>query len=294
MTMEQPLFSIVIPAKNEGKNVLHTLQSILHSANHSSYEIIIIDDNSADHCCNYIKEYINDKNIRLTTTTGIGLAPAKQLGARLATGKILLFCDAHVFVEDRWLDKLAEPLLNEKADALCPGIAPHDQPNAIGYGQIWDSNLAVNWLGRPEGLTPVPLLPGGCMAIKAQTFWDVGGFDEGFRVWGYEDGELSLKLWLMGFQVCTLPEVVVLHIFRRNFPYRVSMEHVNYNLLRMAYTHFNEERIKKVSQLAAKNGAIEDLVQEVLNGGALTQKAGYDTLRKYDDNWYFEKFEINF
>jgi hypothetical protein len=39
------------------------------------------------------------------------------------------------------------------------------------------------------------------------------------------------------------PEVKILHVFRaNNVPFRFTWDDVNYNLMRMAYSHFKEER----------------------------------------------------
>lgn len=76
--------------------------------------------------------------------------------------------------------------------------------------------------------------------------FDIGGFERGFRVWGREDEEISLKLWLFGYQCCVLPDIKVYHVFRSETqPFPLTWDDINYNLLRMAYSHFNEERIEK-------------------------------------------------
>ncbi|MFP3589730.1 galactosyltransferase-related protein, partial [Paraburkholderia sp. SIMBA_055] len=81
-----------------------------------------------------------------------------------------------------------------------------------------------------KGLEPVetPCLPGGCLAIKKDVFFDIGGFDKGFIVWGHEDIEISIKMWLFGYKCFIQPQVKVLHIFRKSFPYTVKASHTDY------------------------------------------------------------------
>lgn len=44
----------------------------------------------------------------------------------------------------------------------------------------------------------------------------IGGFEHGFKTWGREDEEISLKLWLMGYKCAVEPACTVLHIFRQD------------------------------------------------------------------------------
>ena len=39
-------------------------------------------------------------------------------------------------------------------------------------------------------------------------FEDCGGFDEGLPRWGCEDDELSLRLWMLGYECHVVPDVV--------------------------------------------------------------------------------------
>jgi hypothetical protein len=68
------------------------------------------------------------------------------------------------------------------------------------------------------------------------------------------------------------------------------MNHVHYNLLRMAYSHFKEERIAKI-QRQVPSGR---LVKRVLDGGVLEQRDRYLRQRKYDDDWFMNRFDIPF
>lgn len=290
--------SIIIPAKNEGINILNTIKSIISSKTNMSYEIIIVDDGSKENRPHYYEKYFYDKPIIIKVSKGLGVAGAKQFGSRYATGKILLFCDAHVFVEDLWLDKLAEPLEKGELDAICPSIAPHDGPHHCGYGQTWDSNLGIQWLPNPRKISTVPLLPGGCMAVKSSIFHKIGGFDEGFQIWGYEDGEISLKLWLMGYRIGVHPRVKILHVFRKKFPYYVDSKYINYNLLRMAYIHFNQKRIQKVLAILDKKinnrMQLERFQKQVLKKEVFDLRKWFILHRQYDDDWFFKKFRIPF
>ncbi|HBV97891.1 MAG: hypothetical protein JL50_07615 [Peptococcaceae bacterium BICA1-7] len=288
------LASVIIPAKNEGANVLNTLNSMLGVKNQTPYEIIVIDDGSEDGCCRFLGETYGDQEVKLITTPGLGSAKARNLGASKALGSVYIFCDAHIFVEDHWIDRVLQPILEERVEAACPGIAPHDRPHDVAGGFTWNEELRFTWLPRPPRLSPSPLLPGGCLAVRAEVFWKVGGFDRGFIIWGREDEEISLKMWLFGYRLGVCPDARILHIFRERHPYTVTWEHVDYNLLRMAYSHFKNERIARVLELIKNHPGSNRVERMIMESDTFVQRQEYLKKRKRDDDWFFKRFRIPF
>lgn len=292
--MSGPLVSVIIPVKNEGINIFNTVKSVLGASNTTPYEVVVVDDGSRDRCCRFLSGSTSSGKVRLITTQGLGAARARNAGAAHARGEIFIFCDAHIFVEDHWIDRLIEPLLDGKLDAVCPGIAPHDRPNDVAGGFTWDEKLKFTWLPRPPKLSLTPLLPGGCLAVKAGVFFDVGEFDRGFVVWGREDEEISLKMWLFGYRLGVNPGVRILHVFRERHPYTVTWENVDHNLLRMAYSHFRSERIAKAIELIKNHPDSHRVERRVVESDVLTQRREYRQRRKRDDDWFFNRFRIPF
>lgn len=291
----KPLVSLIFPAKNEGGNVRSTLESALQAKTDYSFEMIIVDDGSTDGCCDVVASYshANMGRIRSLRTEGIGLAQAKNLGARHSKGEYLIFCDAHLFFEDLWIDGLLEPIRTGLADGTTPGIAPTNSPDIVGYGQTLDNNLGIQWNGWQANPFPSAVMPGGCFAVSRHVFFDIGGFDHGFRLWGYEDVEISLKMWLFGYKCYVQPNVKILHLFRETHPYTVTYDHINYNLMRMAYSHFNVARILQCNELI-KYSDPDHIESTVLESNVLRQRQAYFARRKYDDNWYMHNFGIPF
>ncbi len=285
--------SIIVPAKNEGENVKTTLDSIFSSETTHLFEVIIVDDDSSDHCCDFIKTYKNKKQLKLIKTKGIGAANARNLGATHSTGQFLIFCDAHLQFEDWWIDQLIEPLKTGKTNVVTPGIADYSNSTEIGYGQTLTKDLKTRWNEKQDGLFETAVIPGGCFAITRQVFNDVGGFETRFRSWGHEDVEFSIKLWLFGYCCHVQPNVKILHLFRKKHPYKVSVYDVNYNLLRMAFLHFNEYRIEKCKRLLRYQD-VNRIESHVIKDKVLKQRDHYFKKRIYDDDWYFSKFKINF
>jgi glycosyltransferase involved in cell wall biosynthesis len=289
--------SLIIPCRNEKDLLSQTVSSIMISQTTVSFELIIVDDGSLDGCCDFLKQMLPSlANIKLIRTANQGAANARNLGAKQAIGDIFIFCDAHINVPDFWLDHLVAPFHDPLVHALVPGIGAVDQPQAVGYGGTWDAAQKWCWLGRPtdKDIFEVPFAPGGCVAIRATTFHTIGGFDPGTRVWGYEDQEISLKLWLFGYTIFATTKVSILHVFRKKHPYQVGMVNLLHNLLRMNFLHLSTTRINKSINLLKEQYFFNAAITAVVLSNVWHIRKRYLLQRKFDDDWFFEKFNIPF
>ncbi|HEX3033284.1 MAG TPA: glycosyltransferase [Bacillota bacterium] len=291
--MDQPVASVILPCKNEGQNVINTIRSMLAARERLPYEIIVIDDGSTDDCCQPLRPQ-PPAGVKLVTTAGLGAAQARNLGAYHAQGEYLVFCDAHLFVGNYWLENLLNPLFKRRFHGICPGIAPVQNAAQAGWGQKIKPNFGVLWLPRPNEVREVPILPGGCLAVTREAFEHVGGFDQGFHIWGHEDVELSIHLWLYGHPLAVHPDVRVLHVFRPRHPYLVTIDDYYYNILRSAYSHFSPERIRRIEKIAQQSVNYAKLMDELMARGVMEQRARYFSERLYDDDWFFRKFGMEF
>lgn len=292
---EMPLVSLILPVKNEGINVKNTIESALNVKTDYPFELVIVDDASTDECCGFLESYEGDERIRWITAEGIGATSTRNLGAEQAKGEFLVFCDAHLFFEDWWLDRMLAPIRAGVADAVNPGIASTHSPNQIGYGEMLNRHLQISWNSKKKQNDPFPaaILCSCCLAISRDVFFDIGGYDHDFKVWGFNDVEISIKLWLFGYKCYIQPKVKILHLFRKKHPYKVTWEFVYFNMLRTAYSHFNEERIEKCKSLM-KYANPDHIERMVLESNALEQRKAYFERRKFDDDWYMKTFNIPF
>lgn len=91
--------SILIPVRNEERNILFLLESIAEQE-YDNYEVIILDDDSTDNTLQICEKFI-EQNPKFSIVKGLPL-PADWLGknyachqlAQLANGRYLLFLDA--------------------------------------------------------------------------------------------------------------------------------------------------------------------------------------------------------
>lgn len=289
--MKDPLISIIIPCKNDGVNVRNTINSIRENSAPAPYEIIVVDCASDDGCCDFLRDG-KEEGVILVTTSDVHANVAKNTGAENAGGEIYVFCDPHILVEREWLQKLSESLTIPGIGAVSPVIKSPDKAQASVGGLALEQNLGVKWLPRPEDISPAPVLPRACLAITKEVFAAIQGFDSGFRLYGYDDVEFSLKLWLLGFGAYVNPKVTVSHIYNGFRPYALNIADIHFNLLRMAVLHFNQNRLSRITAQIKNAPYFTEIYTDVIISGAPEKRQTYFKQRVNDDNWFMQGFNI--
>lgn len=304
------LVSIIIASKNEGDLLRQTIDSIQSSKNNTDYEIVIVDDGSDDDSASFltIEAYHNIKYIK---TDGIGLACARNAGAAEASGDIFIFCDAHIEVPDYWVDILTSVITSENADGVCPCIADLKKDDKSAWYKIdncinsWSridercgktivSLTKSSWLPPQEQAFEVPVLPGGCFAVTRKAFETVRGYENGLRTYGWDEEEISVKLWTFGFVLKAVPQVTIKHYFRAVMPYTVPNQDVLYNLIYLAMCHYSDRRVEiLMEELKMVFPKSEYLYQQIFTPQNIQNKRKfYQDKRLYTDDWFFNKFNL--
>ena len=95
-----PLVSVILPVRNEGRNIRTCLNSLINQT-YGNYEIIVIDGNSTDDTRDIILDIKNKSKTSIELLSEgmlpsgwIGKSYANQIGANHAKGKWFLFTDA--------------------------------------------------------------------------------------------------------------------------------------------------------------------------------------------------------
>lgn len=107
------LVSIIIPVYNEGKFISKCLESI-NNQTYKNFEIIVIDDGSTDNSVELVR---NNKNVSLFVQVHKGPGSAKNFGASIAKGEILVFIDGDMYLHKDYLKNIIKPIINKKCVA---------------------------------------------------------------------------------------------------------------------------------------------------------------------------------
>lgn len=97
--MSQEVISIVIPALNEGKNITKCLRSLKNQDYTGEVEIIVVDNNSSDNTGDLARA----EGVTVLFEGNKGVIPARETGARVAKGEIIIQTDADTTFPPNWL-----------------------------------------------------------------------------------------------------------------------------------------------------------------------------------------------
>jgi len=266
--------SVVIIYHNEAFSVLvRMINGLLkHTTGKHLAEIIVYDDASDANLTihEHLKRYaelvgwngwIEAKVKLIRSEKREGLIRARVLAAENAIGDVLLFLDSHCEVTDRWLEPLLAPLEEDPNRIIVPIVDLID-PVKFEYSKAmvakgsFDWGLLFKWEYFPWSyfddeenyvrLFKSVTMSGGLLAIKKSYFHQIGEYDRGMEIWGAENIELSIRVWLCGGSIMTAPCSRVGHVFRHIRPYsgKPGVDTSTFNSLRTVDVWF-EPKYKK-------------------------------------------------
>ncbi|MFX1311081.1 MAG: glycosyltransferase family 2 protein [Promethearchaeota archaeon] len=112
---DNPSISIIIPLYNEEHSIKNVIERI---PNHSSYEIIVVDDGSTDKSVKRIRE-IKDKDIKIIQhEKNQGYGASILTGFNHATGDIIVTMDSDGQHNPEEISDLIKPIINDQADIV--------------------------------------------------------------------------------------------------------------------------------------------------------------------------------
>jgi GT2 family glycosyltransferase len=289
--MKLHTISVVVISRNEGAQLEATVENLIRTVPPRQRELIVVDDGSTDDSVAFLRRH---PDVRVVRSEGIGVARARNLGASHATGDAILFCDAHMRVPARWHRALLEPLESARVGAVAPGIYSLSEPKRRGFGlELSGPDLHARWKPR-TGSKPcrVPILPGCFLAMRRDVFAATGGFDPGMRQLGGNDNELSLRLWLLGYEQLVVPAVEAGHLFRTRIPFDATWAAVVHNRLRTAFVHFREDRIERVVDALRGYEAFPTGLAMAAGGDMCARRTLLHRQRQRTDDWFFSAFGL--
>jgi GT2 family glycosyltransferase len=168
-----------------------------------------VDDGSTDDSLKIAAQH----GAEVRSTGGrFGPARARNLGAKAASGEILLFLDADVCVSPDTISKiLAQFVADPDLDAV---MGSYDRsPSAPNFVSQY-RNLMHSFVHQHSNREATTFWS-GCGAIRRQVFLDSGGFDENhYHAPAMEDVELGYRLFQANRKLALDPDIQVKHLKR--------------------------------------------------------------------------------
>ena len=211
-----PFVSILVPAHNEARVIVQTVESLLRlNYPHESYEIIVINDNSSDNS----RELLEDIQQRFTgraltvintdkTNGGKGKSNALNIGFAQSRGEYIVVYDADNTPEADALVRLIEEIENDESlGAVIGKFRTRNRDVNLLTRFINIETLSFQWMaqaGRWQ-LLKLCTIPGTNFAIRRTILDEIGGWDVKAMA---EDTELSFRIYGMGYKIKLVPRSV--------------------------------------------------------------------------------------
>ncbi|RVE56619.1 hypothetical protein OJAV_G00223320 [Oryzias javanicus] len=225
-------------------------------------EIILVDDHSTkEDLMQKLDDYISliheerpglVKKVRHTEQ--LGLTQARLSGWKAATGDVVAILDAHIEVHVQWAEPLLARIKEDRTVILSPvfdkvnyddfAVVPYS-PSAQGFDwALWCmyESFRPEWYASKDtslpGKSPAVM---GILIADRKFFGEIGGLDGGMKIYGGENVELGIRVWLCGGSIEIIPCSKIAHIERYHKPYLPDLSiMMRRNALRVAEVWMDE------------------------------------------------------
>ncbi len=217
-----PFVSVIIVNYNGMDFVDETLSSVLASGYHD-FELIFVDNASIDGSDEYVrKRFGHDHRLKIIRNNGaFGPAKARNIGARSARGKYLIFFDNDTRIDKDCIQILVHALENDntigsgQAKLLRMGTdraydCAGDYLGPLGF--LIERSKGAKDTGQFDYIADILSAKSAASIIRRELFEKIGGFDADYYMY-LEETDLSWRVWLAGYRVVFLPQAVVYHAF---------------------------------------------------------------------------------
>ncbi|HYM93482.1 MAG TPA: glycosyltransferase [Chitinophagaceae bacterium] len=184
--------SIIIPAYNEEVNAVKTIKNLL-SQNYADFEIIFVDDGSADNTYTIVKKtFGNNPKVMVLTKDNGGKASALNFGIAHCSGEYLVCIDADTQLLPDAVRQLMKYFNNPKVAAIAGNVKVGNQKNILTKWQSIEYTTAQNFDRRAfDYLNCITVIPGAIGAFRKTALLKAGGFTTDTLA---EDCDLTLRI----------------------------------------------------------------------------------------------------
>lgn len=202
------MISIIIPTFNAAlaasRLVCH-LDGLSDKAG-VDFEIVLVDDGSKPEEYERLQALDSTRLVLLRNRTNRGRSSACNTGATAARGERLLFLDSDCLPATDDFLSMHMDTLNRGADVSLGPVLTRGN----GFWSRYQRQAMVRRM-RQFAAGKVFSMTSANMMVKRDWFLRVGGFDEGYRGYGFEDRDLLLRLKAAGARLVYTPEAGVYH-----------------------------------------------------------------------------------
>lgn len=192
VTENTTFISIIVPARNEEKNIVNCIESIIKQTYSSHlFEVIIIDDHSTDSTSSVVNSF-NQQNIRIIKLGDFVVdenlnsykKKAIEIGISIAKGTLIVTTDADCIAEPAWLKTIAAFYeSNDSVFIAAPVVYSEPLKNDSALKKFFKIFQSLDFMTL-QGITGASVYKkihsmcnGANLSYTKKAFYEVNGFE---------------------------------------------------------------------------------------------------------------------
>jgi cellulose synthase/poly-beta-1,6-N-acetylglucosamine synthase-like glycosyltransferase len=210
----KPKVSVIIPAWNEGRGAIKTLESALYNG-YDNLEVVLVNDGSTDDSDKMIRNYIKDlqklgkgniaSRLCYIYAKHGGKGRALNTGIEAAKGDIILTCDADSALRKGSIKNLVKYYLDKDIMAVVGNVEVVNTATLVGLAQHLEYFFGF-YNKRAHALLGAEYIFGGaCASFRKEVFEQIGLFDTENKT---EDIEMSMRTKFHGMRSTYAEDVI--------------------------------------------------------------------------------------
>ena len=216
MRLEQPVFSIVVPTYERPRQLAACLQALARlDYARDNFEVIVVDDGGKTPLDNVIAPFHDRLSVTLLAQPNAGPAVARNTGALQAKGQYLAFTDDDCMPAPEWLQSLTARFA-KTPDHMIGGRTINALPDNL-YSTACQVLVDYLYAYYNADHNHGRFFTSNNLALPADRFRLMGGFDTTFPLVGGEDRVLCVRWLHRGYQLTYAPEILIYHAHALTF-----------------------------------------------------------------------------
>lgn len=205
--------AVIIPTRG-GAGKLHYPLDALEQQTEKDFQVIVVIDGDIDGSASLVQTYIDRGNLNLSMIVfdeNQGRVAALNAGHRAAQAEVLIRCDDDLQPAPTYVER---HLSHHQAgtDRGVIGIYLNhlpDTPYARAYGRYRDQKFREDAYQASSDFSWHYWA--GNVSMTRKKFEELGGYDEAYRLYGWEDVDMGYRLYRSGTQIIIDPDLATPH-----------------------------------------------------------------------------------
>lgn len=190
-----PSFTAIVPAYNEEKTILRTLQSLVAlDYPKDKKQIVVVNDGSKDGTREIVERFIKEhpnEDITLLNQINQGKGTAMNTGLSVAKGEFFACLDADSTVASNAIKQMLPYFEDSNVAAVCPLLKIENPTSVIEKVQWYEYVVNMFYKYLNAKINCIHVTPGPFSVYRTQLIKDLGGYDTTTIT---EDLEIAIRL----------------------------------------------------------------------------------------------------